>query len=219
MPPSGWLAGQQHRLEVGLVRTDRVLAERVARPGVGARCPTRIAVLAATAAGKTSRVAQRLGDRGLAAAAGNEEQQAAGAHAATMGDEDHALEKALLPPLGWSPFWWCEADGTPAGKTREEPTPRGRYPYCRGEHVRSRRTRSLAANRPRPADPSTDRPRAPSLPRSPTIRGSPPGFSLASETTRATTSSSRGWARPGRAEVRSRTERPDPGANEAASTA
>ena len=77
----------------------------------------------------------------MAAAAGNEEQQAAGAHAATMGDEDHALEKALLPPLGWSPFWWCEADGTPVGKTREEPTPRGRYPYCRGEHVRSfRRT-------------------------------------------------------------------------------
>ena len=39
MPPSGWLAGQQHRLEVGLVRTDRVLAERVARPGVGAEVP------------------------------------------------------------------------------------------------------------------------------------------------------------------------------------
>ena len=91
MPPSGWLAGQQHRLEVGLVRTDRVLAERVARPGVGARCPTRIAVLAATSA-KTSRVAQRLGERGAcvdrrqrgaAGVADDERQGAAQAHLAT----------------------------------------------------------------------------------------------------------------------------------------
>jgi hypothetical protein len=107
-PRAGWPANGTG-LELGLVRIARALAERVARPGesVGARSPARLAATAV--AGKTSRAVQRLGQRSLADAAEIEEQRAAGAHVATMRDEDHALETAYFLPsarTSWSCGLW-----------------------------------------------------------------------------------------------------------------